>query len=158
MRTVALFVGICIASAAIAQDGEHFPMFPIDLNLEAPNQFSVLTELDDDFLALEWRTVPEAASYIIYQEYVGDNGEMEGVLRLDEAKVDLVRCCTIDGVAGADADDITAIVYAPEGAAEGVWAVSAVLGDVQTPLAWGRLPTTPTAVRSTSWAVVKADR
>ena len=82
----------------------------------------------------------------------------EDVVRLDEAKVDLVRCCTVVGAATLDVDELTVIVFAPVGAVERVWAVSAVLGDLRPPLAWGRLPATPTALRSTSWAAVKAAR
>lgn len=60
-------------------------------------------------------------------------------MQLDEAKVDLVRCCTVVGAATLDVDELTVIVFAPVGAVERVWAVSAVLGDLRPPLAWGCL-------------------
>lgn len=160
MRSTALMVvGVCIAAAAIAQDGEPKAALPIDLSLQAPDLLAVgMVPNTDDFLFLEWRAVPDATSYIVYKEYVVDDEGMGGPLKLEEGKVDLVRWATIGGAAAADAEELTVIVYAPAGAAAVLWAVSAVIGEAQTPLAWGRLAPMPTAVRASSWAAVKAGR
>ena len=151
MRTIALVLiaGSCIAPAVIAQDGEPTSAFPIDPSLEAPAQFTVgRVPNSDSFVYLEFRTVPDADYYRVWR-YV-DLGETEDVL---------VSHGTFAPPSVKDADELlTVIVFAPKGAAERMWGVSAQIGDVQTPLAWGRLPMTPTVVRSTSWGAVKADR
>lgn len=153
MRTIALFLvaGICIASAVIAQEEDVPFQPPIDLSLEAPALLAVGMVPDSDvFFYLEFRTVPDADSYIVW----GKGREDEGMAGL------LIHWGTFDAPSGEDADALTVILYAPKGAAERLWGVSARIGDVQTPLAllaWGRLPMGPTAVRSTSWAAVKAD-
>lgn len=159
MRAIAsIIAGVCIASLAIAQENEPTANLPIDPSLQAPSQFAVLDVPDDsnDFVALQWIPVPEAARYIIYSEYVDDGEETQEALWLNEAKVSIVPRATVQAIPGVE--EMNVIVNAPVGPAAIVWAVSAVIGDAQTPLAWGRLVPELTAVRATSWAAVKADR
>ena len=147
MRAIALMVvGISIASAVVAQEGEVQSQPPIDLSLEAPALLTVGRVPDSDhFLYLQFRTVPDADMYRVWREVEG---------------VGFVSYATFDPPpSGEDADELlSVIVFAPEGPDEGAWVVSALIENVETQLAWGRLPTTPTAVRSTSWGAVKADR
>ena len=147
MRAIALMVvGISIASVVVAQEGEVPSQPPIDLSLEAPALLTVgRVPNSDSFIYLEFRAVPDADMYRVWREVEG---------------VGLVSYATFDPPpSGEDADELfTVIVFAPNEADEGVWVVSALIGNVETPLAWGRLPTGPTAVRSTSWGAIKADR
>lgn len=160
MRATALIVfGICIAAVANAQDSEPTATLPIDMGLEPPALLTVgMAPNTDDFIFLEIRTVPGAAEYITYKEYVAGDDPVEDVLRFDDGEADLVQCCTFVGTAGAEVEELTVIVFAPESSAKRLWAVSAVIGEAQTPLAWGRLAPMPTTVRATSWAAVKAVR
>jgi hypothetical protein len=114
---------------------------------------------------VDWDVVEGASAYLLYRERgpgaTGDGTQgpsPDAILQLDGVEVELSLLAAYQ--APESADGFRIVLPSAGAVTDRAWAVSAVFGDVRTPLAWERAPSSssPTGVQSCSWAAVKAGR